>query len=66
VKATQVPVGGDELDRLDRIVDALGGKASAARRLLVARAGFTAGLRRAAARRGDVVLVDLPRLYHGD
>jgi hypothetical protein len=36
------------------------------RLLLFSRAGFTARLRRAAAARGDVALIDLDRLYHGD
>jgi hypothetical protein len=35
------------------------------RRLLVARAGFTAELRRLARQRSDVELVDLSRLYGG-
>ena len=60
VKATRRPVGPAELLRLDEIAGAV---APAARRLIVARGGFTAPLRQVASRRSDVILVDLARLY---
>ena len=64
VKAEHAPVGVAELQRLDEVVAAL--ERGEPRRMLVASAGFTSELRRQARRRGDVVLVDLTRLYHGD
>jgi uncharacterized protein len=67
VKATREPIGQQELDRLDEIALALGARAgTVVKRLLVARAGFTAELVRDARRRGDVELVDLNRFYGGD
>lgn len=66
-KAGLQPMGVAELDRLDAATAALGSRAAATvKRLLVARAGFTAELRRVARRRGDVELADLDRLYGGD
>ncbi len=67
VKSGRQVVGRAELERLDAVIAALGARASAkTRRLLVAAAGFTDDLRREARRRGDVELIDLDRLYHGD
>ena len=74
VKSGIERVGIAELQRLDSIIDTLSATRSAphalvrldVRRILVARAGFTVELTRAAARRGDVELVDLHRLYTGD
>jgi uncharacterized protein len=67
VKATREPVGQHELDRLDEIALALGARAgTVVKRVLVARAGFTAELVRESRRRGDIELVDLDRLYGGD
>ena len=74
VKSGGQPVGANELDRLDRLVQQLRdvradrrrwAVSSAPKLLVVARAGFTAELRRAADRRHDVELVDLARLYGG-
>ncbi len=66
VKAEAQPMGIAELDRLDEIGQSLGKRAgSSVKRLLVARSGFSAELRRAARNRGDVELVDLDRLYGG-
>ena len=66
VKATKEPIGIQELERLDQIAGALGERgAPAIKRLLVARAGFTAELGRESRRRSDVELVDLDRLYGG-
>ena len=67
VKATNEPVGIDQLARLDHIVALLGSARAAAtvRRLLVSRRGFTSELKRLARSRNDVELVDLHRLYRG-
>ena len=66
VKAEREPMGVAQLTRLDEIAAALGRRAApVVRRLLVARSGFTAELRRSARQRGDVELVDLDRLYGG-
>ncbi len=65
-KASGAPVGVDQRVPLDELVDSIGPRCRPdARRLLFARSGFTAELRRAARARGDVELVDLDRLYHG-
>jgi uncharacterized protein len=60
VKATGQPVGPSELDRLDTVAAAI---EPTAMRVLVARSGFTAPLRRLAERRSDVILADLATLY---
>jgi uncharacterized protein len=66
-KAGAEAVGLMELQRLDAVIRRLGGKVSEnPKRLLFARAGFTAELKREARVREDVELVDLKRLYHGD
>ncbi len=68
VKSGSEPVGAGELARLDVAAGLLSAKAgndAPIVRLLVARAGFTADLRRAARIRSDVQLVDLDRLYGG-
>lgn len=74
VKSGTEPVGTGEIDRLDDAVTQLAsGRSTRVRRMMsahtklviVARAGFTVGLRRAAARRDDIELVDLARLYTG-
>ena len=66
VKATKEPIGVQELYRLDEIAVALGDRgAPLIKRVLVARAGFTAELGRESRRRADVELVDLDRLYSG-
>lgn len=66
VKAEKQPVGVAELDRLDGIIANLGTRAApVVRRLLFARAGFTAELTRLARTRGDLELIDLDRLYSG-
>ncbi len=67
VKADNAPMGVAQLARLDDAVEALRArKAPVVRRLLVARRGFTAELRRVARRRSDVELIDMARLYDGD
>jgi uncharacterized protein len=63
VKATDERVGVDQLVRLDDIAGRLANPAC--KRLIVSKAGFTTDLERAAARRADVELVDLVRLYTG-
>jgi uncharacterized protein len=66
-KAGVEPTGLAELDRLDRVVDQLKAKAAShTRRLLFARSGFAAEVRRVARKRQDVELIDLKRLYHGN
>ena len=66
VKAEQTPMGMSELARLDDAIASLRAKtAPTVRRLLVARRGYTAELKREARRRGDVELIDLARLYDG-
>ena len=66
VKAGSTRVGVGELDRLDFLVGRLGARAApSVTRLLVARSGFTAELARLVARRRDVQLVGMDRLYTG-
>lgn len=68
-KASARQRGTDDLVRLDRVratLVARGVDAGGARLLLFGRNGFTADLSAAAARRSDVELVDLQRLYGGD
>jgi AAA+ ATPase superfamily predicted ATPase len=66
-KATATPLGESELDRLEHLRDLVPDDRVDVppRLLLFSRSGFTADLRRAAAR-PDVELVDLTRLYQGD
>ncbi len=65
-KAGSDPVGRHELERLDSIANDLGQRAApTVKRLLVARTGFTAELRRLARSRPEVELADVSRLYHG-
>ena len=65
-KAGKTAVGVAELARLDDLAGKLGDRAATeVKRLLVARGGFTAELERLAARRGDVELIGLDRLYDG-
>jgi uncharacterized protein len=67
VKAEKQPMGLAELDRLDGIATKLGDRAGASvRKMLVARAGFSAELRRVSRTRSDIELVDLDRLYSGE
>lgn len=67
VKAEKTAMGLAELGRLDQITAKLGGRAATSvRRMLVARSGFSAELKRTARSRNDVELVDLERLYEGD
>lgn len=67
VKAEKQPMGLAELERLDTIAPKLGDRAgTSVRRMLVARAGFSAELRRVARTRGDIELVDIDRLYNGE
>jgi hypothetical protein len=67
VKAEKTTMGIVELERLDQIVTKLGERAATSvRRMLVARSGFSAELKRTARVRSDVELVDLQRLYEGD
>jgi uncharacterized protein len=64
VKADGKPMGAAQLERLDGIAARLGDRAApAVRRVLVARRGFTAELRREASRRGDTSLIELDRIY---
>jgi uncharacterized protein len=66
VKAENAPMGEAELHRLDEVIGALRTRqAPMVKRLLVARRGFTAELKRTARRRGDIELIDLDRLYDG-
>jgi hypothetical protein len=67
-KARAALVGADELARLDHLRGLLPPDAVPVlpKLLLFSRSGFTADLKRRAAARDDVELVDLPRLYHGD
>jgi DNA-binding MarR family transcriptional regulator len=62
------PRGIAELRRLERAKELLAGRARTERTRLAifAAGGFTADLRSEVARRSDVVLVDLERLYAGD
>jgi uncharacterized protein len=65
-KAGVDPMALSELHRLDGLVHQLSDSVPpSAKRLLFARSGFTAELKRAARQRGDVELIDLQRLYHG-
>jgi AAA+ ATPase superfamily predicted ATPase len=66
-KATTQPVGEAELTRLDHLRQLLPADrvARPPRLLLFGRAGFSPALRRAAAARADVELIDLERLYRG-
>lgn len=66
-KASAAARGIDDLRRLERARHLLQGRAdvSEARLAIVALSGFDRELRAEAARRHDVVLVDLDRLYHG-
>jgi uncharacterized protein len=68
VKATQKTVGHGELTRLEHLRDLLpSDKVSGQVKLLLfSRSGFTAEIQKSSAGRGDVELIDLPRLYHGD
>jgi uncharacterized protein len=67
VKSGQERVGLDQLDRLDVAVAMIDPKLTPEppKRLLVSRSGFTRELEQVAARRSDVELVDLIRLYSG-
>jgi uncharacterized protein len=62
VKATTSRVGTDVLDRLDAVAAKTD---PAVMRLIVSINGFTSDLERAVAKRPDVQLVDVHRLYHG-
>ena len=65
-KAGAEAIGLVELNRLDHLVGWLGVRATPdTKRLLFARSGFTAELRRAARNRPNVELIDLKRLYRG-
>lgn len=67
VKAERQAMGMAELDRLDLIASKLGARAApSVRRMLVARSGFSAELKRVVRTRADVELVDLDRLYSGE
>jgi uncharacterized protein len=75
VKSGIEPVGVSEVERLDKtIIKLAAGRSPRIRQMmsvrtkqiLVARSGFTVELRRLAARRADIELVDLQRLYAGD
>lgn len=67
-KGTAGPVGTTELTRLEHLRELIPEHLQPAtpRLLLFARAGFTAGVRRAAAARRDTELIDLARLYRGE
>ena len=66
VKADANRTGLDQLERLDAIAGRITkDPSSEVKRLLIARAGFTAEVERLAARRTDIELVDLHRLYYG-
>jgi hypothetical protein len=67
-KATSDPVGQTQLRRLEHLRDLVPATLAPApaRLLLFSRSGFAPELRREAAARGDVELVDLDRLYHGE
>lgn len=58
------------LERLDRACELLrnrpGLDASSTRLMLASGGGFTDEVRQRSSRRGDVILVDLDRLYHGE
>jgi hypothetical protein len=62
------PRGMADLRRLERARELLAGRARTERTRLAifAAGGFSADLQAEAARRSDVVLVDLERLYSGD
>ena len=67
-KGTLTPVGLPQLERLEHLRGLLPSARVGAlpTLLLFARSGFTDDLRREADRRGDVELVDLDRMYHGE
>lgn len=67
-KCTQSMVGEGELDRLEHLRELVPADRVTRhpRLLLFSRKGFTAALHRRAARRPDVALVDLARLYQGE
>ena len=67
-KATVKPVDVAQVERLEHLRSLLPDERVGAqpKLLLFSRSGFTDGLRRAASRRGDVELVDLTRIYHGE
>ncbi len=62
VKATAARTGVQVLERLDAAAAKIDPKVM---RLIVSISGFTSDLERAAAKRGDVQLIDAHRLYHG-
>ena len=67
VKAGKERVGVAQITRLDDVVARLGQRAAPeVHRLVVSKAGFTVELERLAARRPELQLVDLHRLYFGD
>jgi hypothetical protein len=68
VKATRAPMGVTELHRLDHLRTLLPPShvRNEVKLALVSRAGFSPQLHHSADGRPDTVLVDLPRLYHGD
>jgi AAA+ ATPase superfamily predicted ATPase len=67
-KGTAKPVDVAQVERLEHLRDLLPDERVEAqpKLLLFSRNGFTDGLRRLASRRGDVELVDLARMYHGE
>ena len=67
VKATEKPVGDGELTRLEHLRELLPSDKvkGQVKLLLFTRSGFTRELRQTCASRGDVALIDLPRLYYG-
>lgn len=68
VKATENAVSDGELTRLEHLRDLLPSDkvTEQVKLLLFTRSGFTKELRQSSAGRGDVELIDLPRLYQGD
>jgi AAA+ ATPase superfamily predicted ATPase len=64
-KWRSTPCDVEQLRRLEHVRDLLGVDGPV-KLLVFARRGFTRGLQAEAARRADVELVDLERLYHGD
>lgn len=66
-KASAHPIGVQALERLEHLRDLVPGDKAVAevKLLLFARGGFTLELRRLAASRADVELIDLARLYGG-
>jgi uncharacterized protein len=67
VKSGQDRVGADQLARLDQAVQELDPDlfTDTPRKLLVSRSGFTRDLEQTAAKRHDVELIDMVRLYSG-